>query len=105
MLNKLNKQNYKEKIIVHTSCRVNFRNKIKTFQERYGLINLSESSSEENTRTLSSDSPFKHATWSAVGNVRALEKKCFICNEIKTVDNEASNDGELARITREDTIK
>ena len=64
---------------------------------------MSESSSEENTRTLSSDSPFKHATRSAVGNVRTLEKKCFICNEIRTVDNEAYDDGGLARITRKDT--
>ena len=37
VLNRLNKQNDKEKIIVHISCRVSFRNKIKTFQERYGL--------------------------------------------------------------------
>ena len=71
VLNGLNKQNDKEKVIVHT-CRVGFRNKIKTFQERYGLISLSESLSEENTRTLSSESPFKHATRSAVGNVRTL---------------------------------
>ena len=64
---------------------------------------MSESSYEENARTLSSDSPFKHATRSAVGKVRALEKKCFICNEIRTIDNEAYNNGELARMTREDT--
>ena len=70
MLNRVNKENDEENIIVHTSCLVSFRNKIKTFQERYGLINLSEGSLEENTRTLSSDTPFKHATQSAVGNVR-----------------------------------
>ena len=35
---------------------------------------------EENTRTLSSESSFKHATRSVVGNVRTLEKICFICN-------------------------
>ena len=63
---------------------------------------MSESSSEENTRAVSSDSPFKHAIRSAVGNVRTLEKKCFICNEIRTIDNEASNDGGIARVTRED---
>ena len=103
LLNRLNKQNYKEKIIVRTSCRVSFRNKIMTFEERYGLIILSESSSEENTSTLSSDSPFKHATLSAIGNVRTLEKKCFNCNEIKTIDNEAYNDRGLARITCEAT--
>ena len=103
VLNRLNKQNDKEKVIVHTSCRVGFRNKVKTFQERYGLINLSEGSIEENTRTVSSDSPSKHATRSAIGNVRTLEKKCFICNEIRTVDNEAYNGGGLARITCEDT--
>ena len=82
VLNRLNKQNDKEKIIVHASCRVSFRNKIKTFQERYGLINLSKSSPEENARKPSSDSQFKHATRSAVGNVRTLEKKCFTCNEV-----------------------
>ena len=103
VLNRLNKQNDTEKIIVHTSCRVSFRNNIRTFQERYGLINLSESSSEENTRTLSSDSPFKHATRSAVGIARTLEKKCFTCNESRTVDNEAYNNGGLAKITCEDT--
>ena len=75
---------------------------MKIFQKRHWLINLSESSSEENTRALSSDSPFKHAIRSAVGNVRTLEKKCFICNEIRTVDNEASNKGSIARVTRED---
>ena len=57
---------------------------------------MSESSSEENARTLSSVSPFKHATRSTVGKVRALEKKCFICDEIRTIDNEAYNNGELA---------
>ena len=65
------------------------------------LINLSDSSSEEKARTLSSDSPFKHTTRSAVGNVRTLEKKCFICNEIRIVDDETKNDGGVARITRE----
>ena len=44
---------------------------------RYGLVYLSENSSEENTRTLSSDFLPKHATRSAVEN-RTLEKKCFI---------------------------
>ena len=63
---------------------------------------MSESSSEKNTRTLSSKSPLKHATWSAVGNVKTLEKKCWICNEIRTVDEEAYQDGGLARIRRED---
>ena len=72
-----------------------FRNKIKTFQKRHGLINLSDSSSEEKARTLSSDSLLKH--------VRTLEKKGFICNEIRTVNNEAYNYGRLARITRVDT--
>lgn len=28
-------------------------------------------------------------------------KECFICNEIKTVNNDGHNDGGLARITRE----
>ena len=63
---------------------------------------MSESWSEKNTRTLSLKSPLKHAAWSAVGNVKTLEKKCWICNEIRTVDNEAYNDGGLARIRRED---
>ena len=67
--NKLNKQNDKEKIIVHTSCHVSFRNK-KTFHQIHELIKLSESSSEENTKRLCSDHPFKHATQSVVGNVR-----------------------------------
>ena len=66
MLNRLNKQNDKEKIIVHKSCRVRFRNKIKTFQEKHGIIDLCDSSPEENTRTLTSDSPLKHATRSAL---------------------------------------
>ena len=43
VLIRLNKQNDKEKVIVHALCQVNFRNKIKIFQERHGLINLSES--------------------------------------------------------------
>ena len=38
-----------------------------------------------------------------VGNVRTLKKKYFICNEIRTVNNEAFNGGELVRVTREDT--
>ena len=38
-----------------------------------------------------------------VGKDRTLEKKCFICNEIRTVNNEAYNDGGLERITCEDT--
>ena len=66
VLNRLNKQNDKEKIIVHKSCRVSFRNKIKTFQEKHGIIDLCDSSPEENTRTLTSDSPLKHATRSAL---------------------------------------
>ena len=76
---------------------------IKTFKERYGFINWSENSFEENTGTLEFDSLVKHASRSVVGNVRTLEKKCFICNEITTICNEAYNDGGLARITREDT--
>ena len=40
VLNRLKKQNDKEKIILHTSYRVRFRNKIKTFQEGHGLIKL-----------------------------------------------------------------
>ena len=102
-LTKFNKQNYKERIIAHTSVVLALETKKNTFQKRYGLINLSESSSEENTRTFSSDSLFKRPTRSAVRNVRTLEKRCFICNEVRTVDNEAYNDGGLARITREDT--
>ena len=68
MLNRLNKQNdkIKEKSIDHTSCHVSFRDKIK---ETHGLINLSESLSEQNTRKLSSNSPLKHGTQSAIGNV------------------------------------
>ena len=48
MLNRLNKQNdkIKGKGIDHTSRSVNFRNKMKAFQERHVLIDLSESSSE-----------------------------------------------------------
>ena len=70
VINKLNKQNDREKIVVHTLCHVSFRNKIKTFHQIHGLIKLSESSSEENTKRLCSDHPFKHATQSVVGNVR-----------------------------------
>ena len=77
--------------------------KIKTFQERHGLINLSGSSSEENTRTLSSVCSLEYATRSVVGNIRTLERKFFNCNKIRSVDNEACNDGGLAEITREDT--
>ena len=90
--------------ISKSSC-VMFTNKysIKTFQERHWLINLSESSSEENTGTLKFDSPPKHATRLVVENVRTLEKKCFICNEIRTVGNEAYKDGGVARITCEGT--
>ena len=62
----------KKKNILYTSSRVKFSNKIKTFQERQGLINLSFS--KKNAGTLSSDSPLKHATQSVVGNVRPLEK-------------------------------
>ena len=43
---------------------------IKAFRERRGLIDLSESSSEKNTGTLSSNSPLKYVTQSAIGNVR-----------------------------------
>ena len=60
MLNKLNKQNESVVLALET--------KIKTFHQIHGVINLSESSSEENTKTFSSDPPFKHATQSAVGN-------------------------------------
>ena len=91
------------KIIAHTPCRVSYRKKKKTFQERHGLINLSESSSEENVRTLSSVYSLEYATRSVVGNIRTLEKKFFNCNKIRSVDNEACNDGGLAEITREDT--
>ena len=72
-LTRLNKQNDKGKIIVHTSCRISFRNKKKTFQKRHGLINLPESSSEESARTHMSDSPLKHAVRSAVLYVMKLE--------------------------------
>ena len=37
-----------------------------------------------------------------VGNIRTLKKKCFICNEIRTVNNEAFNGGGLVRVTRKD---
>ena len=63
---------------------------------------MSESSSEENVRTLSSVYSLEYATRSVVGNIRTLEKK-FNCNKIRSVDNEACNDGGLAEITREDT--
>ena len=52
MLNKLNKQNESVVLALET--------KIKTFHQIHGVINLSESSSEENTKTFSSDPPFKH---------------------------------------------
>ena len=103
VLLRLEKHDGKEKIVVHQSCRTNFRNKIKKFQERHGLINVGESSFEENAIPDSSESSIKHATRSVIGNVRTLEKKCFICNEIRPVDNEAYTNGGLARITREDT--
>ena len=64
---------------------------------------MSEISSEESTRTLSSDFLPKHATRSAVENIRTLEKKCFIGNEIRTVKKKAYINGGLARITPEDT--
>ena len=52
VINKPNKQNNREKIVVYTLCHVSFRNKTKTFHQIHGLINLSESSSEEYTKTL-----------------------------------------------------
>ena len=45
---------------------------------RHSLVYLSENSSEENTRTLSSDFLPRHATRSVVENIRTLEKTCFI---------------------------
>ena len=91
------------KIIAHTSCRVSYRKKKKDFSGKTWLINLSESSSEENVRTLSSVYSREYATRSVVGDIRTLEKKFFNCNKIRSVDNEACNDGGLAEITREDT--
>ena len=44
-----------------------------------------------------------HASRSAVGNVRTLKNKRFICNEIRTADNEAYNYVGFVRITSEDT--
>ena len=77
--------------------------KKKDFSGKTWLINLSESSSEENVRTLSSVYSLEYATRSVVGDIRTLEKKFFNCNKIRSVDNEACNDGGLAEITREDT--
>ena len=39
----------------------------------------------------------KHATQFFVDNVKTLERKCFICNEIRTIDDNSYNEGGLLR--------
>ena len=56
---------------------------IKAFQERRGLIDLSESSSEKNTGTLSSNSPLKYVTQSAIGNVRTKKRSVLFVMKLE----------------------
>ena len=89
-------------------CCVNFRNRIKTLQERYKIRYFSESSSVESAGSISFDSPLKNAPRSADGNVKTLEKIFFPRSEIRTVDDEPYSNGALAKIApgeSEDKIK
>lgn len=80
-------------------CRIRFRNKIKTFEKRDRLSNFSERPSEKNTRKVNSDSLLKHAYHSVVQTVKPLERKCFICKNISTIDKEVHIKGGLASMT------
>ena len=72
---------------------IKFRNRIANFQERFGTIHsINKECSEE--------SAINHATRSMIGNVKTLEKRCFICNEIWIVDNNPYNEGGLQRCSR-----
>ena len=89
-------------------CCVNFRNRIKTLQERYKIRYFSESSSVESAGSISFDPPLKNAPRSADGNVKTLEKIFFSRSEIRTVDDEPYSNGALAKIApgeSEDKIK
>ena len=81
-------------------CRIRFRSKIKTFEKRERPSNFCEKPSEKNTRKVNSDSLLKHAYHSAVQSVKPLERKCFICKNISTIDNEVHIKGALASMTR-----
>ena len=87
------------KILVHLSCRANFRNKISLFQNRYC------DQGNPGTVGVFSNSPVKHATRLSVSNVKTLEKKCFICNAVRDVDKNSYNQGGLQRCVQEDTAK
>ena len=60
----------KKKVLIIHRVALALERQIKAFQERRGLIDLSESSDEKSTRTLSSNSLLKYVTQLAIGNVR-----------------------------------
>ena len=90
------------KIIVHSTCRTNFRTRVKTFQNSYGE-KLADTVEQSELTSIDGCSPVKHATRFVVDNVKTLERKCFICNEIRTSDDNPYNEGGLQRCNRGDT--
>ena len=64
-------------IVVHSTCRIRFRNIIANFQQRFWTIHSSESVSDETqsvNKECSDESGVNHATRSMIGNVKTLEK-------------------------------
>ena len=95
-------------IVLHSTYRIKFRNRIANFQERFGTIPSSESVSDETqsvNKECSEESAVNYATSSMIGNVKTLEKRCFICNEIRIVDNNPYNEGGLQRCSRGPTAE
>ena len=67
-------------IVVHSTCRIKFRNRIANFQERFGTIASSESVSDETqsvNKECSEESDVNHATRPMIGNVKTLEKRSY----------------------------
>ena len=82
--------------------------KLLSFKNALGQLPLSESVSDEIksvNKQCSEESPVKYATRSRIENVKTLEKKCFICNEIRSVDNNRCNEGGLQRCSRGTTAE
>ena len=104
VLAKINENSNKE-LIVHATCRTTFRTKLKKFQDKYGNIPTYslEQTTDSNPSIATLDSPVK--TRSSVSRIEALEKKCFICNKIRTIDSNDYKEGGLAKVTLGDTAE
>ena len=102
---RLRERDSEDKITVHSNCRTNFRTRVIVFENRYGTrpSEAPDGILQGTDIQSPSSSPVKHATRTIVDNVRSLEKKCFICNIQRAIDENPYNEGGLQRCTRDDT--